>query len=159
MGFTPFLGLQVLVGMAVAFLFRLNRVAVLAGMCANLPWIMVPWYAATTALAGAVMGVAVPADVAAALSSVLGHSPFSASFWTTVYSVARPWIVPFLVGPTVGGLVLGCLTYPVALALIRTRRRMRAARLANAAAPDGGAALEHADFRREFDARAGRSGV
>jgi uncharacterized protein (DUF2062 family) len=123
MGFTPFLGLQVLIGVSVAFLLRLNRVAVLAGMCANLPWIMVPWYAATTALAGAIMGVAVPADIGPALSAVLAHSPFSGAFWTTLVAVVRPWLVPFIVGPTVGGLLLGGITYPVALALIRARRR------------------------------------
>jgi uncharacterized protein (DUF2062 family) len=125
MGFTPFLGLQVLIGMSVAFLLRLNRVAVLAGMCANLPWIMVPWYAATTAIAGAIMGVAVPGDIGPALSAVMAHSPFSAAFWTTLIAVVRPWAWPFVVGPTVGGLLLGAIAYPVALALIRARRRAR----------------------------------
>ena len=40
--FSPFLGLQVAASFSLAFLFRLNRVAVFAGLNANLPWFVVP---------------------------------------------------------------------------------------------------------------------
>ena len=49
-GFSPFLGLHLLIGLALAFVFNLNRVAVLAGLWINLPWFMGPYYAAATAL-------------------------------------------------------------------------------------------------------------
>jgi uncharacterized protein (DUF2062 family) len=44
-GFSPFLGLHTLLAIIVAFLFNLNRVAVLLGVYSNLPWIIAPYYA------------------------------------------------------------------------------------------------------------------
>src|SRR5512136_2565405 len=48
MGFSPFLGFHTLGGMAIAFLFGLNRVAVLLGVWSNTPWWIVPYYVAAT---------------------------------------------------------------------------------------------------------------
>ena len=56
-GFSPFFIVQYVVAFLVAVVFRLNKLLVLAGLCINLPWIMVPWYTATTAIAGALLGV------------------------------------------------------------------------------------------------------
>ena len=61
--FTPFIGLQILVSFGIAFLLGLNRLAVFVGLNANLPWLIVPWYAGTTIAAAHAMGIAVPADV------------------------------------------------------------------------------------------------
>ena len=49
-GFTPFFGLHTIGGLAVAFVWNLNRVAVLLGVYSNLPWIIVPYYASATML-------------------------------------------------------------------------------------------------------------
>src|SRR5690606_23518040 len=54
LGFSPFLGLHTIIGLVLAFLLNLNRVAVLLGVYSNLPWIMGGYYAFTTAV-GAVM--------------------------------------------------------------------------------------------------------
>ena len=45
LGFSPLIGLQTLVGLAAAFLFRLNRLAVVVGTLLNLPWLMPAYYA------------------------------------------------------------------------------------------------------------------
>ena len=52
-GFSPLLGLHTVLALACAFVLSLNRVAVLLGVYSNLPWIIGPWYAGTTALGGA----------------------------------------------------------------------------------------------------------
>jgi uncharacterized protein len=122
-GFSPFFGWQILVAFAIAFAFRLNRLVVFAGLCMNLPWIMVPWYAGTTAVAAALLGVPVPADLRAEFASLFSRSFFAWEFWRHLFALVRPWVVPFLLGPTVGGLLLGAITYPVTLAVIRARRR------------------------------------
>ena len=62
--FSPFLGFQVAGSFALAFLLRLNRVAVFAGLNANLPWFLVPWYVLTTTVAAAAMGTRLPDDFA-----------------------------------------------------------------------------------------------
>ncbi len=51
-GFSPFLGVHTLLALIVAFMLNLNRVAVLLGVYANLPWFLAPYYAIAT-MAGA----------------------------------------------------------------------------------------------------------
>ena len=41
-GFSPFFGLHTVLGLICAFLFNLNRVAVILGAYTNLPWIIAP---------------------------------------------------------------------------------------------------------------------
>ncbi len=48
LGFSPFLGFHTLGGIAVAFLFGLNRIAVLLGVWSNTPWWIVPYYGVAT---------------------------------------------------------------------------------------------------------------
>src|SRR5256885_4505001 len=47
-GFSPLLGLHTILGIVFAFLLNLNRVAMLLGVYANLPWIIAPYYAFVT---------------------------------------------------------------------------------------------------------------
>src|SRR5512136_1280559 len=56
LGFSPFLGLHTLTGIAIAFLFKLNRVAVLLGVWSNTPWWLVPYYMIATWMGMWVMG-------------------------------------------------------------------------------------------------------
>jgi hypothetical protein len=48
LAFSPFLGFHTLAGLAIAFLFNLNRVAVLLGVWSNTPWWIVPYYVMAT---------------------------------------------------------------------------------------------------------------
>src|SRR2546422_11400139 len=56
LAFSPFLGLHTLLGLTLAFLFGLNRVAVLVGLFVNNPWTLVPIYAAATYIGGIFLG-------------------------------------------------------------------------------------------------------
>ena len=56
LGFSPFLGFHTLAGLAIAFLFRLNRVAILLGVWSNTPWWIVPYYMIATWVGMWVMG-------------------------------------------------------------------------------------------------------
>ncbi|HEY8534902.1 MAG TPA: DUF2062 domain-containing protein [Vicinamibacterales bacterium] len=126
-GFSPFFGVQYAVAFLVAFVLRLNKLLVLAGLCLNLPWIMVPWYAGTTAIAGALLGVPLPDDLRGAFGTLFSEPILSLDFWRHLFRMVRPWVLPFLLGPTVGAVLLGAATYPVALALMRARSRQREA--------------------------------
>jgi len=125
-GFSPFFGVQYVVAFAVAFVLRLNKLLVLAGLCTNLPWIMVPWYTATTAIAGALLGVPLPADLRGQFGALFSLSLLSWGFWQHLFALVRPWLLPFLIGPTVGAVLLGLATYPAALLVMLARRRQRA---------------------------------
>src|SRR5919107_1947223 len=62
-GFSPFLGLHTILGLAFAFALNLNRVAVLLGVYSNLPWILVPYYSLVTWVGAALLRTQLPPDV------------------------------------------------------------------------------------------------
>lgn len=121
LSFSPLLGLQILIGLGAAFAFRLSRVAVFVGLCANLPWIMVPWYVFTTAAAAAVIGVSSPisAEVTAGMFEV---SIFDLAFLSRTSAIAAELFWPFLLGPTTGALILAAVAYVVSFNLLSRRR-------------------------------------
>jgi uncharacterized protein len=131
LSFSPFLGLQILIGMGVAVLLRLSRVAVLVGLCANLPWIMLPWYALTTAAAAAILGGPAGVDIRARLGEMLAVPVYHAAFWGQTSELVSAFVWPFVVGPTCGALVLGLATYVFAFRFLSRRQE----RLKAAAAP------------------------
>src|SRR5688500_4353458 len=75
-GFSPFLGLHTVMGIAVAFLLNLNRVAVLLGVYSNLPWIIAAYYAGATAIGAIVTRTSLPPDFRIRLGELLEMSMF-----------------------------------------------------------------------------------
>ena len=122
-GFSPFLGLHTLMGVAVAFLFNLNRVAVLLGVYSNLPWIMGPYYAFVTVSGAAMVGYRLPPGFRGRLAALFDLSLFQSEFWRLVLIEITPLLLPFAIGSTIGALLLAALAYPLALAFIASRRR------------------------------------
>ena len=47
-GFSPFLGLHMIIGISLCLLTKLSKPALLTGLFVNLPWITVPYYAFAT---------------------------------------------------------------------------------------------------------------
>ena len=125
LGFSPFLGFQILLGVTLALALRLNKVAVTAGLFINLPWIQIPYYWAVTAGAGWAIGTPVPDDLRASFGLLLSLSPFSRPFWTRATELIAPWLGPFVIGSTVGGLAVAGLAYAAALTLLLRRRAAR----------------------------------
>jgi uncharacterized protein (DUF2062 family) len=124
LSFSPFLGLQILVGIGAAFALKLSRVAVLLGLCTNLPWIMVPWYALTTAAAAAALGPA-EVDIGAHLAEMLAVPVYQAAFWGRTSELLSQYFWPFLVGPTLGAVVLAAAAYVGSLKILRSAGRPR----------------------------------
>lgn len=133
LSFSPLLGVQILIGIGAALAFRLSRVAVLIGLCANVPWIMLPWYAVTTAGAATLLGTSSTVDVSERLGRILSAPFYQAAFWGHAVDLLETFFWPFLVGPTVGALGIAAFTYVVALRVL-TRRANRRAGSADAAA-------------------------
>lgn len=120
--FSPLLGLQILVTIAVAWAFRLNRVLLFVGLVSNLPWIMPVYYAAVTEAAARVMGLPPPSHLAAGFTVVFGHSILTAEFWHQLSLLVLPLIVPFVVGSFLAAGVLALVAYSLGVAVASARR-------------------------------------
>lgn len=117
LGFSPFLGFHTLLGVAVAFLFRLNKIAVMVGVWSNVPWLAVPFYAFAAWVGVRVMGLPegmIPPRVGL-------FELFQAEFWIWLSS---QWqlLIPAFFGSLILCTILSGLSYPAALYVIRRYR-------------------------------------
>lgn len=122
LGFSPFLGLHMAIGLALAFAFNLNRVAVLVGVYLNLPWFMPAFYSAATAFGALLTGARMPPDFLAKLNEAWQiHGA-----WARLQGIGvllRPLLPSYLIGSSILALILGAAGYYASLAFIRARRR------------------------------------
>lgn len=119
-GFSPLLGLHTILGLAVALLWRLNKIAVLAGVYVNNPWVIVPFYSLSTWLGVQLTGL--PPGVG--LPDLEATWVLDSGFW---HWVASQWrlLIPAVVGSTILSLLLGLLSYPLSLWIIRRLKHER----------------------------------
>ncbi len=123
-GFSPFLGFHTVLGLLFAFLFNLNRVAVLLGVYSNLPWIIGPYYALVTMAGAKITGHKPPPGFNAQFGALFERSLFHGDFWVQLFVLLRPLLWPYLVGSLLGAIVLAALAYPLALGFVTSRRRI-----------------------------------
>jgi uncharacterized protein (DUF2062 family) len=123
-GFSPLLGFHTLLGILVAFLFNLNRVAVLLGVYMNLPWFLAPYYAIATMAGAEVTGHRLPPDLRTQFGALFEESLLHGEFWRQLFVIMRPFVWPFTVGSTLCALVLAMAAYQLALAFVTNRRRI-----------------------------------
>jgi uncharacterized protein len=122
LSFSPFLGLQMAIGFSVAFACRLSRVVMFAGLCANLPWLIIPWYTAATAAGAFMLRTPVQGDLGGSFSKLFDLPLTGPAFWTQAAEIAAPFLWSFLVGSTVGALVLGTIAYVAVARYMMTAR-------------------------------------
>jgi uncharacterized protein (DUF2062 family) len=120
------LGLHTVLGLALAFVFRLNRVAVVLGVYSNLPWLVPAYYTVATIAGAAVLGVDIqPRALEEAMRAV------SAASWGEFGGLARrlaPIMWAYVLGSTVGALLFASIAYRVSLVMILTHRKLASQR-------------------------------
>ncbi len=125
LGFSPFLGLHTLVGLAIAFLFGLNRVAVLLGVWTNTPWWIVPFYMMATWVGMGVTGFRMELTTLREIFQLGMDRGFTSSiFWGCV---ASQWglLLSYLIGSFLLSILLSVIAYPLSLKWIRFYRIKR----------------------------------
>lgn len=122
-GFSPVLGLHTILGIVFAFVFGLNRVAVLLGVYSNLPWIIAAYYTFATILGAAILRMPLPVGLRGSLEGLFALSVFSRGFWEQLVVLLRPLLWPFVVGSTLGAIVLALVGYRLALAFVLASKR------------------------------------
>lgn len=122
-GFSPFLGAHTVIGLVLAFAFNLNRVAVLVGLYLHLPWFMPFYYAGATEVGALILGTHPPSGLPHQVDVAL-HLPTWHARIHGLLTLVRALLLPFVVGSTLLGLILGAIAYPISLGFIRARKRL-----------------------------------
>lgn len=118
---SPLLGLHTFLGLVVAFLFGLNRPAVLIGVFMNNPWTLVPIYTIATYIGGLLIGF----PSTAPLPEFEWRSIFHGSFWLLL---AGQWrlLKPLVLGSIILAVLGSTLSFLLARYLIIKGRGYRA---------------------------------
>lgn len=124
-GFSPLLGFHTLLAIVFAFLLNLNRVAVLLGVYSNLPWVIAPYYAFATMAGAKITGHKLPPGLKSQLGALFELTVFGSEFWYRLITILKPLLFPYAVGSTFGAMILAAIAYPLALAFVTSRRRIR----------------------------------
>ena len=119
---TPFWGLQTLLSLVVATIFRLNRAVTVTGAWLNLPWFAPVVYAFALRIGALVLPDLHGADVAEIVELVRMSSALSAADMLELF---RSVSLALLIGTAAVGTVAGALTYVGAFVVLK---RIRAAR-------------------------------
>jgi uncharacterized protein (DUF2062 family) len=117
---TPLLGLQTILAIVVATVFRLNRAATVTGVWVNLPWFTPVVYGAALAVGGLILPD--PGGIRDAWLTYFMSRPLGLR-WQDLMTVLEELSTALLVGTTVVGLAAAMVTYVVAFGLISVRRR------------------------------------
>ncbi len=120
-GFSPFLGLHTLLALLLAVVFRLNRLAVLAGVYTHLPWFLAPYYGGATVAGAWLLGQAVPPDLGVRIDILMGLPSWQAQV-EGLLTLLRPFLWSYALGSLLGCTVLAAVSYPLALTFIRRRQ-------------------------------------
>jgi uncharacterized protein (DUF2062 family) len=120
-GFSPLLGFHTMLGLVLAFALNLNRVAVLLGIYSNLPWILPAYYTLTTVLGAKLLGVKIRPRLLRDLTDAV--AAFSWTDTRALLHALTPLAWAYVLGSTIGALVLAVIAYRVALGVIEAHRR------------------------------------
>ena len=125
LGFSPFVGFHTLGGIAVAFLFGLNRVAVLLGVWSNTPWWIVPYYVTATWLGVWITGFRIEREALQEIIRLGMEKGFLRSdFWGCLTS-QWGFLLSFMIGSMVLATLLSLVLYPLSLKWIKFYRSRR----------------------------------
>lgn len=128
LGFSPFLGFHTLAGLAIAFLFGLNRVAILLGVWSNTPWWIVPYYMGATWVGMWVTGFWIDwATLKEIFQFGADQGYMSSDFWNRI---ASQWslLLSFLIGSLIFCTLFGLIAYPLSLRWILFYRSQKKAK-------------------------------
>jgi len=115
--FFPILGIHTGLALLIAFVFRLSRLALLAGCWVNNPWTIAPMYTAGTLLGCALLGV--PSEGLGSVRWDLSGDAFYASLWHGLW----PYVMPYIVGNLVLGAFCAALVYGLVRSALLRRQQ------------------------------------
>lgn len=111
-GMSPLLGLHTVLGLAIAWQFKLNKFVTLIGVYVTNPWTIVPIYSFGTWLGARLMG----------LGHIIPDINWSDISFLGFIEQFRHLVLPFIVGSTVLGTVSAAAGYAIVLHAVKKSR-------------------------------------
>jgi uncharacterized protein (DUF2062 family) len=111
-GMSPLLGIHTLLGMAIAWQFRLNKFVTLIGVYVTNPWTIVPIYTFGTWVGAKVVG----------LESIIPRIDWSRITFLGLLGHFRPLLLPFVIGNTLIGLIAAGVGYFLIYVAVKSGR-------------------------------------
>jgi uncharacterized protein (DUF2062 family) len=124
--FSPFLGLHTILATLIAFLFRLNKVALYTGTFVNNPFLtLVPIIIVSYAIGAFILGR--PLRIPDSGVQLLRHPHLlTAAYYHKLFLESRDIVWPFSIGGLTLSVVCSLIAYPVTSSLLRARQRSKA---------------------------------
>jgi uncharacterized protein (DUF2062 family) len=117
--FSPFLGLHTVAATLIAFIFRLNKIAIYTGTFINNPFLtIVPIIVASYAVGALLLGrpLGIPPEGVALLKN---PDLLSREYYGRLFGQSWNVLLPFIVGGMVLSVVCSLITYPLTLRVLR----------------------------------------
>ena len=108
-GMSPLLGIHTVLGIALAWVLKLNRLVTLIGVYITNPWTIVPIYTFGTWLGARLLGI----------DHLLPEIDWAHISFSALLSDFRPLLMPFIIGNTVLGLVSALVSYAVIFTAVK----------------------------------------
>jgi len=126
LGFSPFLGFHTLTGVMIAFIFKLNRAAMLLGVWTNTPWWIVPYYTIATWMGTWVTKFRIDQGTLKGIFQLgMDQGFLSSDFWSHLSSQGG-LLLSFGIGSLILSILLSLMAYPLSLRWIKFYRSKRA---------------------------------
>jgi hypothetical protein len=110
-GMSPLLGIHTVLGVLIAYAFRLNKLATLVGVYVTNPWTVVPIYTFGTWIGAKCLG----------MNHILPDIDWKHLTFSLLLSDLRPLLMPFVVGSFLIGAVSSLVGYCIVLNVAKRR--------------------------------------
>lgn len=111
-GISPLLGIHTLLGLAVAWRFRLNKLVTLIGVYVTNPWTIIPIYTFGTWIGAKVLGI----------HKVIPEIDWNSITFIGLIGKCRHIVMPFIVGNTLLGFIAAVIGYFVIYTAVKSNR-------------------------------------
>jgi len=146
--FSPFLGLHTIAATVIAFVFRLNKIAIYTGTFINNPFLtIVPIIVASYAIGAVLLGR--PFSISQEGLDLLRHPELlSGEYYRLLFAQGWQLLLPFTIGGLILSIVCSLIAYPLTLRALRAYRRQRLESKADmASSGSAGASVNHESTR------------
>ncbi|GAB4416407.1 MAG: DUF2062 domain-containing protein [Thermodesulfovibrionales bacterium] len=110
-GMSPLFGIHTLLGILVAWVFRLNKLATIVGVYITNPWTIIPIYTFSTWVGAKCLGI----------NSILPDVDWRHITFTRLLNEFSPLLMPFVVGTMLIGTITSVLSYIIIYKVVNRR--------------------------------------